>query len=210
MTILTSPKSRNMQRKFHQLDSALRTSFDNLKRDFLEQEKTIEELNTRITKQDRFLKQLHAKSAEHEKAIKHVSAEIADLKSEKSQVFGKRSVKSTERSVSVRRKPNTGLTSLHIEMLKRLMLLQMEGSKRGISMRELAAEVYPSKPYARIKSTLSEYVKKLHLAGLIEKHMNGRLFLSFTEKALAYADEQRLSRMKELISKPFGKSFGVR
>ena len=124
--------------------------------------------------------------------------------------FGNRSVKSTERSVSVRRKPNAGLTPLNIQMLKTLILLQMENSKRGISMRELAAEIYPSKPYPKIKSTLSEYVKKLHQTGLIEKHLSGRLFISFTQKALEYADEHRLNKMNKLISEPFGKSFGVR
>lgn len=193
-----------LQRQLQQMDAAVKISFSNLKRDFLKQEKTIEELKTKISIQDKALKQLSAKSAEQETAIKLHTAEITDLKSAKSQVFGKRSVKSTERSVSVRRTPNTGLTSLHIEMLKRLMLLQMENSKRGISMRELAAEVYPSRPYPKIKSTLSEYVKKLHQSGLIEKYMSGRLFLSFTEKALEYADEQRLNKMRDLISKPFG------
>lgn len=82
------------------------------------------------------------------------------------------------------RTPNTlRLTPLHVELLKQLIRLQME-HKRGISMRELASELYPNKEYAKIKSTLSEYIHKLHQAGFVEKMQKERLYLSFTEKAL--------------------------
>ena len=192
-------KRSGIEKQLQQLDSALSTSFTNLKRDLSDQEKTMEEFKSKFANLERMVKQL-----------KQEISKLRTQRSQESKVFGERSAESTERSVSVRRTPNAGLTPLHIEMLKRLMLLQMENSKRGISMRKLAAEIYPAKPYPRIKSTLSEYVKKLHQAGLIEKHMSGRLYLSFTEKALEYADEKRLNKMKELISLPFGKSFGVR
>ena len=188
---------RNLQKQLKQMDSALSISFSRLKSDLSNQEKKLEDLKSRFTEQERINNQL--------------KEEILKLKqSREPKVLGERPVKSTERSVSVRRTPNAGLTPLHLELLKRLMLLQMENGRRAVSMRELAAEVYPTKEYARIKSTVSEYVGKLHNAGLVEKMQKGRLYLSYTEKALQYADEQRINRMKELVSKPFGKSFGVR
>ena len=182
---------RNLQKQLKQMDSALSISFSRLKSDLSNQEKKLEDLKSRFTEQERINNQL--------------KEEILKLKqSREPKVLGERPVKSTERSVSVRRTPNAGLTPLHLELLKRLMLLQMENGRRAVSMRELAAEVYPTKEYARIKSTVSEYVGKLHNAGLVEKMQKGRLYLSYTEKALQYADEQRLNRMKELISKPIG------
>ena len=182
---------RNLQKQLKELDSALSISFSRLKSDLSNQEKKLEDLKSRFTEQERINNQL--------------KEEILKLKqSREPKVLGERPVKSTERSVSVRRTPNAGLTPLHLELLKRLMLLQMENGRRAVSMRELAAEVYPTKEYARIKSTVSEYVGKLHNAGLVEKMQKGRLYLSYTEKALQYADEQRLNRMKELISKPIG------
>jgi hypothetical protein len=69
-------------------------------------------------------------------------------------------------------------------------------------MKELAAEVYPAKEYGKIKSTLSEYIKVLHQSGLVEKVQKEKLYLSYTEKALQYADEQRIIRMREIISTP--------
>ena len=182
---------RKLQKQLKQLDSALSLSFSRLKSDLSNQEKKLEELKSKFTEQERINSQL--------------KEEILKLKQcQEPQVFGERSVKSTERSVSVQRTPNAGLTPLHLELLKRLMLLQMENGRRAVSMRELAAEVYPAKEYARIKSTVSEYVRKLHETGLVEKMQKGRLYLSYTEKALQYADEQRINRMKGLISKPFG------
>ena len=99
------------------------------------------------------------------------------------------------------RTPNS-LTSLHLELLRKLMLLQVETGSRGITMRELASEVYPNREYASIKSALSEYIKELHHAGLVEKIQNRKLYISYTEKALQYADQHRINRMKELISVP--------
>jgi len=64
-----------------------------------------------------------------------------------------------------------------MELLKRLMLIQMENQQRIVSMRELAAEVYPTKEYAKIKSTLSEYIKRLNQAGLVEKMLKDRLYI---------------------------------
>ena len=69
-------------------------------------------------------------------------------------------------------------------------------------MRDLATELYPHKAYGIIKATLSEYIKRLHQEGYVEKMLSGRLYLSYTEKALQFADDQRLNRMKELISMP--------
>lgn len=96
--------------------------------------------------------------------------------------------------------PTVTLSPLHYDILKRLMLLQMESKRRTISLRELAAELYSSKPYGSIKTTLSRYVDVLHRNGFVEKVRRYRLFISYTEKALSYADSERLSRMKDLIS----------
>ena len=90
----------------------------------------------------------------------------------------------------------------HFDILKRLMILQMESGKRTVSMRELAEELYPQKPYTSIKTTLSRYIKRLGQNGLIGKMQKGRLYLSYTEKALEFADRAWLNRMKELISMP--------
>ena len=118
-------------------------------------------------------------------------------------VFSERSVSSVERSEGVLRTPKSlSLTPLHIALLRKLMLLQVETGSRGITMKEFAVEVYPNREYASIKSTLSEYIKELHHAGLVEKVQKVKLYISFTEKALEYADQQRINRMKELISMP--------
>jgi len=212
---------RSVIKKLKELDSALKSSFSNLKCDMVKISNHLIDLDSRINEQNNQLRELKKEiDSLRDKEIsidtikENLKKEIlqdlrASQKSNNStrespdEAFGNRSVKSTERSVSVRRTPNTtGFTGLHMEMLKRLMVLQIESGKRGVSLRRLADELYPHKRYSSIKSTLSEYIKKLNQAGFVEKKKRGKLYVSYTEKALQFADSQRINRMKELISKP--------
>lgn len=121
----------------------------------------------------------------------------------KSQVFVNRSLVRSDRSSTVRSPTNNEHSELHIEILKRLMLLQNSLQLRWISMKDLASELYPGRHYRRVKSTLSEYLSELHKAGLVDKryqHRN-RLFVSYTEKALKFAEAGMIARMKDLISR---------
>jgi hypothetical protein len=189
----------NIQRQLQIMDKSLRISFTNLKVDISSHSNSLETLNSKIKEQDVLIRQLISEMSilkEHKHPIKTESQLRMEQKT-----FGERSVSSVERSESVLRTPNS-LTPLHLELLRKLMLLQVENGSRGITMRELASEVYSDREYASIKSTLSEYIKELHQSGLVEKIQKGNLYISFTEKALEYADQQRINRMKELISMP--------
>lgn len=188
-----------IQKQLQIMDKSLRISFTNLKVDISSHSNSLETLNSKIKEQDVLIRQLISEMSilkEHKHPIKTESQLQMEQKT-----FGERSVSSVDRSVSVLRTSN-GLAPLHLELLRKLMLLQVENGSRGITMRELATEVYPNREYASIKSTLSEYIKELQQAGLVEKIQNRKLYISYTEKALQYADQQRINRMKELISIP--------
>jgi uncharacterized membrane protein len=171
-----------------QLDSALRTSFANLKRDVLKQDQTIEQLSVKFTEQENF--------------IKHLAAEIAILRPNQTSKPESTPTPVTKESTNIQPQSRPRLTPLQLQLLKHLMILQLEAGRRYVSMRELAAELYPDKVYSNIKTTLSKYLKELGQEGLIDKLNNGRLLVSFTETALQYADDARLKRMKDLISQP--------
>jgi predicted transcriptional regulator len=184
------------------MDFALKSSFTNIKKDISSHENSLASINTKLTEQEKLIRQLIAEIARIQNQNHEVISSAGYTHSNNDQkVFGERPVESTERSVTVLRTPNS-LSALHLEILKRIMLLQMETGKRCITMREIASEVYPTKEYSRIKSTMSEYIKSLHRSGLVEKVQKEKLYLSYTEKALQYADEQRISRMKEIIATP--------
>ena len=189
----------NIQKQLQIMDKSLRISFTNLKVDISNHAKSVELQNIKITEQDRLVRQLMNEMALLKEQRHSIKTEPQTPTEQR--VFGERSVSSVGCSESVLRTPNS-LTPLHLELLRKLMLLQVENGSRGITIRELASEVYPDREYASIKSTLSEYIKALHHAGLVEKIQNRKLYISFTEKALEYADQQRISRMKELISMP--------
>jgi hypothetical protein len=189
----------DIQKQLQRMDKALRISFINLKVDISSHTKSLELLDSKIKEQDKLINQLMTEMSML-KEQKHTIKTESQQQTEQGG-FGERSVSSVECSESVLRTPNS-LTPLHLELLRKLMLLQVESGSRGITMRELANEVYPDREYASIKSTLSEYIKELHQSGLVEKIQNRKLYISFTEKALQYADNHRISRMKELISIP--------
>ncbi len=170
-----------LNKRLQLLDEGLKVSFSNLKHDLVDQAKVIKDLQSRLVEQEKISKQL--------------ATRIDKLRD------GKQSTKSKECNQSVTRKEILNLSSLHFDILKRLMLIQVESGRRRISMRDLASEIYPQKPYDSIKSTLSKYIEALHRNGFVEKLRGYRLYLSYTESALQYADNERLNRMKELITR---------
>ena len=210
---------RNLQKQLQQLDTALMTSFSNLKRDLNNQADTLSRINSKLIEQEKFNKQLIRNIAELQKqqvdtnslkksSKEEILREIGKAQGRKTPENGMKKLSGdcsgkSKLTVNASPTPNTkGLTALHMELLRRLMILQIESGKRSISMRDLASDLYPNKAYTTIKATLSEYIKRLHQVGLVEKIHQGRLYLSYTEKALQFADDERLHRMKELISKP--------
>ena len=148
--------------------------------------------------QQQFVKLLNEHSIEQQKA----KSNVPEPESIKSEVFVDRSSVRHRHSSSVRQPPNNEHSVLHIEILKRLMLLQNSLQLRWISMKDLASELYPGRTYRRVKSTLSEYLTELHKAGLVEKRYQrrNRLFISYTEKALKFAENGMITKMKRLIS----------
>jgi len=186
---------RNLQKQLQQLDAAVRNSFSNLKRDLSNQAESLESLKSRLSKQEKVNRQLNRDIAVLQKQMKDTTGQHREVSRESDKVLG---VHSVSRKQDIKR-----LTALHIQILKRLMILQMESGRRSISMRDLASELYPQKAYATIKATLSEYIKRLHQEGFVEKMNRGRLYLSYSDKALQFADDQRLNNMKQLISKPW-------
>jgi hypothetical protein len=178
-----------------QQDAALSASFSKLKRDLTAQAESIDCLKLGIAELQKQLSSLSKMLCKISgiRSPNQISAELL-RKSPMTQPQQKANLCNTLNT--------TDLSPLHVEMLKHLMILQTESGKRYVSMRDLASELYPHKQYSIIKATLSEYIKRLHQKGFVEKIHKGRLFLSYTEKALQFADDQRLKRMRELISKP--------
>ena len=167
----------------------------------LDLESRISDLKSELLKE---LQQQFVRSPnEHSKEQLKQKINAVEPVSSKSRVFVNRSLVRSDRSLTVRSPQNNEHSKLHIEILKRLMLLQNSLQLRWISMKELASELYPGRPYRRVKSTLSEYLKELSKDGLIEKRYQrrNRLFISFTENALGFAKADVIARMRKLISK---------
>lgn len=75
------------------------------------------------------------------------------------------------------------LTETQKTIFYRLALLLRESGQEWITIKNLATDLYPNKPYDQVRSTASEYVNILIESGLLEKRRRGKhTYVAVTEK----------------------------
>lgn len=75
------------------------------------------------------------------------------------------------------------LTETQKTIFYRLALLLKESDQEWITIKTLATDLYPDKPYDQVRSTASEYVNILMESGLLEKRRRGKhTYVAITEK----------------------------
>ena len=114
----------DIQKQLQKMDKALRISFTNLKVDISNHANSLEFLNIKIVEQDKLISQLMSEMSMLREQGQSIKTELQQLPTEQN-AFGERSVSSVECSESVLRTPNS-LTPLHMDLLKKVMLLQVE------------------------------------------------------------------------------------
>jgi len=133
------------------MDFALKSSFTNIRQDISRHEELLASMKSRLAEQDALIKQLTDKVALLKKKDSEIAAPVPEMDNPNDkEAFVRRSFSVNERSLGVRQSPDR-LSEQNLQILRKIMLIQIEGNKRCISMRELASEVYPTKEYARIK-----------------------------------------------------------
>jgi len=92
------------------------------------------------------------------------------------------------------------LTETQKAMFYRLGTLLAETAQQWITSKALAQELYPEKPYSKVRSTLSEYTSILIEAGLFKKQRKGKLtYLSITEKGVNLFEKTKKQKLKKVI-----------
>ena len=98
------------------------------------------------------------------------------------------------------------LTDVQKSILMTLLQVTKELPTGWISLKELAAEIYPNKKYSDVRTMMSEYTDKLLDFGLINKRRKGREVvialtnktkdISFNNKEVIQKKEQKRSEKK--------------
>lgn len=88
------------------------------------------------------------------------------------------------------------LTETQKSMFYRLALLLKEAGQEWMTMKALATDLYPDKPYDQVRSTTSEYINILIESGLLEKRRRGKqTYITITKKG-----QQLLEKSKHEIT----------
>jgi hypothetical protein len=102
----------------------------------------------------------------------------------------------------MKRTPLDDLTETQRVMFFRLAAFQRESGQEWTSLKTLAQDLYPGKPYDKVRSTVSEYVGILVDTGLIKKMRKGKQsYIAITSKGQEYFSKNRPKNKKKPIQK---------
>lgn len=84
------------------------------------------------------------------------------------------------------------LTETQKTMFYRLALLLKEADQEWVTIKTLATDLYPNKPYDQVRSTASEYANVLIESGLLEKRRRGKqTYITITKKGQQLVEKSK-------------------
>jgi len=163
---LFKKEENNVSKKIRVLETNLKESFSNIKKDM----DLLFEYN-KITKE---------RQISSEQDIKKL---IYKLKILEESLYKEQAQEKYIPSEEDGQEDNNHLTEISQKICMILAALHKENPKRAIPLKILAEEMYPNKKYAVIRSTISQYTTTLEKLGYITKKKRGRqVYLVSTDK----------------------------
>lgn len=100
------------------------------------------------------------------------------------------------------------LTETQAVFLLRLAALLKESGQEWIPIKNLASELYPSKDYAAVRSTVSEYLTLLEELGFTKKKRKGKhTFVTLSEQGKKQTEGLKVANSAESTTKKKDKKF---
>tara|TARA_Y100000310_G_scaffold335563_1_gene417895 strand:+ start:888 stop:1508 length:621 start_codon:yes stop_codon:yes gene_type:complete len=100
------------------------------------------------------------------------------------------------------RTPLDDLTETQNAIFFRLGTLQLESGHKWVPIKNLAHDLYPEKPYDKVRSTVSEYVSILADSGLVKKIRKGKqTYVSITQKGENFFKKAKKRPTKKPVAK---------
>lgn len=170
-------RKKKEDERWSTLQTTLKNSFFNIKRDMTQ-------LRNKEEEQDAIIREIQTKLAVLDGKIENLS-QIKIQPILKEQEIEQEIIPQSVKDIY------NNLTNTHKSLLLQLSLLLKESSTDWIMMKFLTQELYPHKKYESVKSMISDYTDHLLNLGLIEKKRKGRqILLSITEKGYACLPKQ--------------------
>lgn len=95
-----------------------------------------------------------------------------------------------------------GLTETQRSIFLRLGTLLQESGQQWISIKGLAHELYPDRPYDQVRSTLSEYLSILIESGLVHKKRVGKInYITISEMGIELLPKAAQKILRKIVLK---------
>ncbi|MEM3207733.1 MAG: hypothetical protein QXQ87_06855 [Halobacteria archaeon] len=141
-------------------------------------------------------------STENQASIRSLAAQLSQLAQEVSQMKDLRHIAPVPAPAP--RAPQTpldALTPTEKRFLHILAALLKERPVKEAAHEEIARELYPAAPPARVRSTVSDYLRRLEGRGLVRRsHRGNRAYVEFTEQGLASIERAGALEIRKALS----------
>ncbi len=165
-------KKKSDEEHIVRINNSLKGSFSNIKTDMLHLHKTISNHTIHTSK----------KFQEIEESIKRMELVLATLNYQSKKPF-KEPLTITPIKIEEEIEESdhndiltvlNGIPHAELKLFKTIYDLQLNLNTKHISYKSLASYLYPGKDYNSIRSTITQFVLRLHTEGLIEKQRIGK------------------------------------
>ena len=153
--------------KISKINDTLKSSFSNVKTDILHLHKNLSDHTSHT----------HGRFQEMEDRIKRIELILMNNKPQQA-------IKILEQRELIKEEETTpdvdvinvlkGLPPAELKLFRTLYELQSSLNAKHISYKSLASYIYPGKEYNSIRSTITQFVLRLHTEGLIDKQRIGK------------------------------------
>lgn len=160
-------KEKDTSQKIKIMESTLKESFNNIKKDIDKLFEHVEKTNSKHIKHEEDVTSLHKRLLYLEEKLfkEYILNKNEDIESD------------------LELDEENNLTEISQKICMILAALSKENSEKFIPLKILAEEMYPDKKYQTIRSTISQYTTELEKLGYIQKKKRGRqVYLRSTDK----------------------------
>lgn len=184
-------KRGDHEEKISNIEETLKSSFSNVKKDIIHVHKTISD--HKDTHHDRF--------QQIEERLKRIELSLLVNQPKK---LAKKVVE--EEEFEEQEIPNQtanifqSMPRAELKLFKTLYDIQLTLNAKNISYKSLASYLYPGKEYNSIRSTITQFVIRLHTEGLVEKKRIGKeTYVGVSKYGLKMLKKAKIKRiLKEL------------
>ena len=193
-------KSNDFSEQVKTIQSSIKSSFTNVKQDMHNISNWINVMQEKDEKQDQQISHLRKRIILLEAKLERVVEDLEEEEVLEEPIVEQ--IRETPKRISFQ-----SLTETQKTIFKTLYLLQKEKGWAWVLLKDIANEIYPTKSYNAVRSTISDYLSILEEIGLVQRKRvsrqslvslteNGKEFIKSAQEELEFINDPEPKRKK--------------